>query len=107
MIRGVLEKKIKDYKRRFPTVKELQITKSKRDGKRFKAVFSIDGKQQTVHFGFKSDKGKPAKTFADGASKEKRQAYRARHSKIMNVASGKPAYQCPGTPASFSYYILW
>lgn len=42
----------------------------------------------------------------DHGDKKRREAYRARHSKIKNK-SGDYVYKIPFTPAFFSYYLLW
>jgi hypothetical protein len=55
----------------------------------------------TVHFGAKG-----SQTFIEGASEKKRDAYRARHSKIM-MSNGKPAYLQPYTSAFMSWNLLW
>lgn len=55
----------------------------------------------TVHFGAKG-----SQTFIEGASEQKRNAYRVRHSKIM-MKNGKPAYLQPFTKSYLSYWLLW
>lgn len=40
-----IKKKIKEYEHKFKTVKDLKITKSNREGKRFKATFMLKGVQ--------------------------------------------------------------
>lgn len=95
-----IKKKIKEYENKFKTVKNLKITKSNREGKRFKATFTIKNIPKTVHFGYPG-----AFTYADGADEIKRKAYRARASKILS--KGKPAYKIAGSAASFAWVILW
>lgn len=89
------------YKKKFPQVKELSISKSNREGKRFVARFVMYGKQKTIHFGLHG-----AYTYFDGAPKSKRNAYRARASKITNL-NGDYTYKIAGTANSFSYHLLW
>jgi len=56
---------------------------------------------KTIHFGLKG-----STTFIEGATKQKRAAYRARHSKII-LKNGKRAIDTPYTPAFLSYHLLW
>lgn len=44
-------------------------------------------------------------TFLDHANEKMREAWRARHSKIMK--QGKPAYLNPESPEYYSWNILW
>lgn len=89
------------YMKKFPKVKKLRLTESDRHGKRLKALFMLDGKKHTIHFGdFYSE------TYYDGASETKRRAYQARASKIKNK-EGEFTYMIPGTANSFSYWLLW
>jgi len=78
------------------TMKLLHIKNSTRRGKKKVAVFEKDGKTRTVHFG--SD---VSQTFVEGASKEKRDAYIARHSK-----NGED-WSKPATAGALSYHVLW
>jgi ribosome-associated translation inhibitor RaiA len=96
-----LAKKIAQYKKKFPTVKNLVITPSKRPEKRFKAEFDIGQKHKTIHFGLKG-----AYTYFDGAPNKKRRLYQARASKITNK-SGVYTYRKAGTANSLAYWILW
>jgi len=96
-----MDKKIKEYTHRFPSVKNLQITSSDRKGKRFTATFVMGGETQNIHFGLKG-----AHTFYDGATQQKMLSYRARASKIKNKY-GQYTYKIPGTANSFAYWILW
>ena len=45
-------------------------------------------------------------TYLEGASFQTREAYRARHSKII-LKNGKRAIDTKYSPAWLSYYILW
>lgn len=96
-----IERKIREYKRRFPQVHDLAVVRSDRTGKRLKATFSMAGRPHTVHFGLST-----AYTWADGAPEEKRRSYRARASKITN-GRNQYTYRLPGTANSFAYWILW
>jgi hypothetical protein len=56
---------------------------------------------RTVHFGYRlmSD-------FLWHKDEERRQKYRARHSKVL-LKDGRPSYKVKGTPAYFSWNLLW
>ena len=72
----------------------IHFGKSDRDGKKLKIVLMKDGKKKTYHFG--SD---VSQTYAEGASKNKRDNYIARHRVNENwddINNG-----------SLSRYILW
>jgi len=75
---------------------KLDITKSDRKGKKYKAVFTYkDGKTKTTHFG--------AEGMADYTThkdKERRSRYRARHKKDLRTNDYTRA-------GYLSYYILW
>lgn len=76
-----------------------QINISNAKNKRF--VVIVDGKK--IHFGvweFK-DKG----TFLDHKDEKIRDAWRARHSKILK--DGKPAYKDKNSPSYWAWRILW
>lgn len=77
-------------------MKLLHIKNSTRLGKKKVAVFDKDGRTRTVHFG--SD---TSQTYVEGASKEKRDAYIARHSK-----NGED-WGRPDTAGALSYHVLW
>jgi len=72
------------------------ITNSTRLDKRLTAVFELDGKTITVHFGAKN-----GSTFIDHGNEDKRQAYIARHSKNNEDWSN------PMTAGALARYILW
>ncbi len=71
--------------------------KSKAKNKRFYVVYN--GK--LINFGQPG-----ANTYADGASKQKRDAFRARHSRIK-LKDGTLAYKNKNQPAFWSYNLLW
>ena len=77
-------------------MKLIHIKNSTRRGKKKVAIFLKDGKSRTVHFG--SD---VSQTFVEGASKEKRDAYIARHSKTGEDWSK------PDSAGALSYHVLW
>lgn len=77
-----------------------EITESKAKGKRF--AIKVDGK--TVNFGswpFKKDGA-----FIDHKNDKLREAWRARHSKIM-LKDGTPAYKSKTSPDYFAWNLLW
>jgi len=96
-----IEAKLKTYMRRFPSVKRLTVEPSTAANKRLTARFVMDGRPRTVHFGQAG-----AFTWADGADRAKRDAYRARASRITN-AHGEYTYVIAGTANSFAYWLLW
>jgi hypothetical protein len=76
-----------------------EITESKAKGKRF--AIKVDGK--TINFGswpFKKDGA-----FIDHKDDKLRDAWRARHSKIL--IAGKPAYLDKSSPSYYAYNLLW
>ncbi|BAU79949.1 hypothetical protein A9K97_gp402 [Tokyovirus A1] len=97
---SALQARIREYQRLFPSVKQLRITPSSRPQKRLKATFVLGGEEKVVHFGQRG-----AFTYFDGAPETKRNAFRARHSKILN--KGRTAYKVPGSASSFAWVILW
>jgi hypothetical protein len=78
--------------------KTLEI--STRKNKRF-SIESPSGR--TVHFGLWPFKGHG--TFLDHKDVNIRDAWRARHSKIM--IDNMPAYKNPESPEFYSWYVLW
>ena len=75
-------------------LKLIEFGKSNRDGKKLKIVLMKDGKKKTYHFG--SD---ISTTYSEGASKNKRDNYIARHKIRENWEEVNPG--------SLSRYILW
>lgn len=74
------------------------IEMSNRKGKKL-MITTPEGRK--IHFG--SD---VSNTFLEGASEQKRNAYRARASKIKNK-QGQFTYKIPGTANYYAYNILW
>lgn len=64
-----------------------------------KIMVIIDGRK--IHFGAKN-----SNTFIEGANKQKRDAFKARHSKVL-LKDGSRAIDLKYSPAWFSYYVLW
>lgn len=101
MIGSYLLQQIPKYERRFH-VQDLRVTPCKNGRKRFTATFLLNGKRVVRHFGQIG-----AITYGDDHSlKQKRAAFRARHSKIVD-AQGFYAYRVAGSPCSLSYWLLW
>ena len=73
------------------------LEKSTRVNKKYVATMS-DGKE--YHFGLKG-----SVTYIDGASKEKRDAFLARH--VNNPLEKKLIENLVPSPALFSVYLLW
>lgn len=73
---------------------------SNRKNKRFK-ITRPDG--NVIHFGVYPFKGKG--TFIDHKNPDIRNAWMARHSKIMK--NGLPAYLNPNSPEYYSWNLLW
>ncbi len=71
--------------------------KSTRKNKRY----FVNYMGKIIHFGDPN-----GKTFIDHKDINKRNAWRARHSKIL-LKSGKPAYLNKRQPAFWSYHLLW
>lgn len=76
---------------------EINISNAK--NKRFSVI--VDGK--TINFGLYPFSGKG--TYLDHKDEKIREAWKARHSKILK--DGKPAYLNKNSPEYYSYNILW
>lgn len=77
-------------------MKLLKIIPSKKKDKRFAAYFLRDsGREKVTHFGQPG-----ATTYIDGASKAKREAFRARHKRDLRTKD-------PSRAGYLSYYVLW
>jgi hypothetical protein len=75
-------------------IKLIEITKSIRDGKKFKAIFQIGSRQLTVHFGATG-----YQDYTQHHDKSRRDQYRQRH---KNDPINNPI-----TPGALSWHILW
>lgn len=84
----------------FPEAQVRTLALSSRAGKRF-MIKSPDGKW--VHFGLWPYRGHGA--YIDHGNERLREAWHARHSKIMR--RGAPAYMDPSSPEFYSWWILW
>ncbi len=82
--------------------KLLRITKSDKPAKKLMAVFEIDGKQRTVHFGSAPNKDYTIyyKTEGKSVADKKKDAYLARHKVNEN-------WNDPTTAGSLSRWVLW
>lgn len=76
-------------------MKLLEVVHSDRVGKKFKAVFELDGRKKITHFG---SSGMDDYTLTH--DKEQRERYRKRHAK--DLLTGDPM-----RAGYLSYYILW
>jgi hypothetical protein len=70
---------------------------STRKGKKYMVLYN--GK--TIHFGAKG-----MSDYTIHRDKDRRDRYRARHSKIK-LKNGKPAYKVKTSPAFWSWHLLW
>ena len=75
--------------------KSVVIKKSTKPDKKLMAVFDIDGKKKTTHFGSKG-----MDDYTKTKDKEQRKRYRQRHAKDLNTGD-------PTRAGYLSYYILW
>ena len=89
---SLVKKKLKHY-----NVPYESLELSNKPDKKLKV--QIDGK--VIHFG-----ARDSQTYLEGASKQKRDAYRARHSKIF-LKDGTRAIDKLYSPAWLSMKILW
>jgi hypothetical protein len=78
-------------------MKIVSLEKSNRKDKKYKVIMS-DGKE--YHFGLKN-----SITYVEGATKEKRDAFLARH--LNNPLEKKLIENLVPSPALFSVYLLW
>lgn len=77
------------------------VKKSTRKNKKYMIEVIDEDTKKFVHFGAKG-----YKDFLDHKNEKLRKYYRARHEGIK-LKDGSPAYMRRGSPAFFSYYILW
>jgi hypothetical protein len=75
--------------------KSIVIKKSTKPDKKYVAIFDIDGKKKSTHFGATG-----YKDYTSGATEEQRKAYRSRHAKDLSTNDAMRA-------GYLSYYILW
>ncbi len=86
-----------DLKRKALNLGATEFGKSKNKNKRFYVIYH--GKK--INFGLKN-----GSTFIDHKDTKKRDAWRARHSKIK-LKDGSLAYKNKHQPAFWSYWLLW
>lgn len=75
--------------------KLLKIVKSDRPGKKWKAVFDVDGRSKTTHFGASG-----MSDYTQHHDKERRERYRQRHKKDLDTKD-------PTRAGYLAYEILW
>ena len=78
-------------------MKIVSLEKSNRKDKKYKVIMN-DGKE--YHFGLKN-----SITYVEGATKQKRDAFLARH--LNNPLENKLIENLVPSPALFSTYLLW
>jgi len=82
-------------------VKLISIQKSNKAGKKMMAVFDVDGKEKTIHFGASGYKDFTIYSKEDPKNAEKkRTAYIARHRDNENWSS-------PMSAGALSRFVLW
>ena len=75
--------------------KKMSVKKSDKAGKKLMAVFDIDGRKKTTHFGSAG-----MDDYTKTKDKEQRSRYRQRHKKDLDTKD-------PTRSGYLSYYILW
>ena len=75
--------------------KLVKVVKSDQAGKKWKAVFDIDGRSKTTHFGAAG-----MEDYTQHHDKERRERYRTRHKKDLETND-------PTRAGFLSYYLLW
>ena len=76
-------------------MKSVRIIKSSRSDKKYMAMFNIDGKKKTTHFGQAG-----ADDYTITQDEEQKKRYIARHKKDLDTGD-------PTRAGYLSYYILW
>lgn len=76
-------------------MKSVKIIKSSRSDKKYMAMFNIDGKKKTTHFGQAG-----ADDYTITRDEEQKKRYRTRHKKDLDTGD-------PTRAGYLSYYILW
>ncbi len=71
------------------------VKRSDKSGKKYMAVFEIDGRKKTTHFGSAG-----MDDYTKTKDKEQRKRYRQRHKKDLTTRD-------PTRAGYLSYYILW
>ena len=75
--------------------KKMTVRRSDKAGKKYMAVFDIDGRKKTTHFGASG-----MADYTKTKDKEQRKRYRQRHKKDLQTKD-------PTRAGYLSYYILW
>jgi len=75
--------------------KLVKVVKSDRPGKKWKAVFDVDGRSKTTHFGASG-----MQDYTQHHDKERRERYRSRHKKDLDTKD-------PTRAGYLAYEILW
>ena len=88
---------MENLRRRARALGATDFKKSTRVGKKY----SVEYRGKTVHFGSRG-----MSDFTIHKDPVRRARYRARHRKIL-TKSGRPAYRVKGSPAYFSWNLLW
>lgn len=83
-------------------MKLIKLEKSPRYNKRFRALFNNN---IYIDFGYKDEFGNKAITYIDGATKQKRDAYIARH--MGNKKENELVQSLIISPSLLSLFILW
>jgi len=73
----------------------MTVRRSDKSGKKYMAVFDIDGRKKTTHFGSAG-----MDDYTKTKDKEQRKRYRQRHKKDLSTGN-------PTRAGYLSYYILW
>ena len=73
----------------------MSVRRSDKSGKKYMAVFEIDGRKKTTHFGSAG-----MDDYTKTKDKEQRSRYRQRHKKDLTTRD-------PTRAGYLSYYILW
>lgn len=76
-------------------MKSVRIIKSSKPDKKYMAMFNIDGKKKTTHFGQSG-----ADDYTITRDEEQKKRYRTRHKKDLDTGD-------PTRAGYLSYYILW
>lgn len=85
----------------------LFVTKSDIKGKKKKAVFLVDGKRKTVHFGGVKPDGTPYTDYTRGATDEQKKEYIRRHKMSKTEMKATRNWRDPTAAGTLSRYLLW
>lgn len=99
--RTVPENRIKEYMKIFPSITNLSVEPATSAQKRFRAIYTQDGRTKSTNFG-----SRYGTTYIDGAGAVSRASFHARARRIKNK-QGELTYKKAGTPNSFAFWLLW